>query len=120
MGLTKQQRDAAYYQANRELIDARTRTRREANREVYNGYMRAYHRRHPEQARARKAVRTELRAGRLTRGPCAVCGSPATQAHHYLGYAEAHRLDIVWLCRTHHSQAHRAPVDSAHQRAEGY
>ena len=59
-------------------------------------------------SRARRAVRTEIEAGRMVRGPCEVCGDDNTQAHHD-DYDKP--LEIRWLC----------PVDHAaiHAKAEG-
>lgn len=54
---------------------------------------------------AREAVRRAIRSGRLVRLPCH-CGIEATEAHHHLGYER--RLDVIWLCRQHHEDAHHA------------
>ena len=48
---------------------------------------------------ARRKVATEIEAGRLKRMPCAVCGSPRSEAHHE-DYRDA--LRVEWLCRKHH------------------
>ena len=53
---------------------------------------------------AREAVRRAVRSGRLVRVPCH-CGNAQTEAHHHRGYGE-HRLDVMWLCRTHHEAEH--------------
>jgi hypothetical protein len=55
---------------------------------------------------AQERVRRAIRRGVLTPAPCH-CGSLAVEAHHHKGYDHAHRLDVVWLCRQHHSDAHR-------------
>ena len=72
------------------------------------------HHRHPEQAKARRAIRSAIDAGRLIRpDTCEQCGSAPPQkkngaasieAHHYLGYERP--LDIRWLCHACHHQAH--------------
>lgn len=54
-------------------------------------------------AAARRRVRTEIEAGRLTREPCLVCGSARTDAHHE-DYGRP--LDVMWFCRTHHKEHH--------------
>ena len=49
--------------------------------------------------------RYALRSGKLQKQPCWVCGEPKSEGHH------AHYdlpLDVVWLCRKHHREAHRA------------
>jgi hypothetical protein len=54
---------------------------------------------------AHKAVNAAIKDGRLERKPCALCGSEPTEAHH-TDYAR--RLDVVWLCRSHHRKVHSA------------
>lgn len=44
--------------------------------------------------------------GRLERKPCVICDEPTSFAHHANGYEPEHRLDIIWLCRLHHSLVH--------------
>jgi hypothetical protein len=36
-----------------------------------------------------------------------LCGTPKTEAHHHLGYAEEHWLDVQWLCKKHHREVHK-------------
>lgn len=62
----------------------------------------AHRARHRDRQSARNAVRYAMRKGRLVRQPCEVCGEPDTQAHHD-DYAE--KLDVRWLCVTHHAEA---------------
>lgn len=64
----------------------------------------AYAQRYPEKAAAKRAVMLAIRAGRLTRQPCEVCGNTKTDAHHD-DYSKP--LDVRWLCRTHHGERHR-------------
>ena len=52
---------------------------------------------------ARDAVANALRDGRLSRLPCAVCGSLRSEAHHE-DYSKP--FDVVWLCKLHHEIAH--------------
>jgi len=55
---------------------------------------------------ASDAVRRAVRRGALVRPKaCQECGSEVNiQAHHYLGYAPEHRLDVQWLCCRCHSR----------------
>jgi hypothetical protein len=68
---------------------------------------------HPEKGKARHAVRNAIRAGRLTRGLCEHTGADCSgriEGHHHLGYAPEHWLDVRFLCRHHHAEAHRDGV----------
>lgn len=56
--------------------------------------------RHPEKARAYGAVSRAVRNGRLTRGPCEICGTTVKVEAHHTDYSKP--LDVRWLCRTHH------------------
>lgn len=57
---------------------------------------------------ARNATKSALAWGVLTRQPCEVCGSLASDAHH----ADYHDpLGVRWLCRKHHMAEHG--VDAA-------
>lgn len=53
---------------------------------------------------AHKAVSNAIRDGKLTPLPCQVCGIQEVEAHHP-DYSRP--LDVVWLCRHHHSQIHK-------------
>lgn len=57
----------------------------------------------PGKAKARFAVSNALRNGRLTKLPCLVCGAEKVEGHHP-DYSRP--LDVVWLCQSHHKQAH--------------
>ena len=54
---------------------------------------------------ARSVTRDEIRAGRLVRLPCEVCGREPAEAHHH-DYGRP--LEVRWLCRRHHRDAHAA------------
>lgn len=59
-----------------------------------------------EQARTGFAgayTRAAVRDGRLTRGPCEVCGAPRAQGHHD-DYRQ--HLTVRWLCVKHHAAWH--------------
>jgi len=60
---------------------------------------------HPGAERAHRLVARAIQTGVLARQPCAVCGDPHSEFHHDAGYTDA--LRGVFLCRTHHRQAHR-------------
>lgn len=66
-------------------------------------YTRQYKRDNPEKVRAHRLVQTEIRAGRMERQPCEVCGEPNGDAHHD-DYDKP--LEVRWLCRKHHIEFH--------------
>lgn len=55
--------------------------------------------RFPMKHRARKMVYRAVKAGKLVRGPCEICGHTKVEAHHS-DYTKA--LEIRWLCRRCH------------------
>lgn len=57
---------------------------------------------HPERKAAQTKVHNAIRDGKLKTQPCWVCGVKA-EAHHP-DYSKP--LEVVWLCRPHHMQAH--------------
>ena len=55
--------------------------------------------------RARDAVRNAVRHKSLNKNPCAICGSRERVHGHHEDYSRP--LDVTWLCRDHHREAHR-------------
>jgi ferredoxin len=58
-------------------------------------------------ASARKALRMQVRMGRIQRMPCEVCGKLETEADHDQGYDKENRFKVRWLCREHHLDLER-------------
>lgn len=87
----------AWYEAHAKTPERRAR---KAER------MRAYRLAHVARERylARMVTWRAIKAGRLTRQPCEVCGATKVQAHH-ADYGKP--LDVRWLCRPHHLELHR-------------
>lgn len=67
----------------------------------------AYKNRFPERIRANHALQEAVAAGKIHRGPCAVCGAARTVGHHE-NYSAP--LEVVWLCHRHHAELHRARI----------
>lgn len=67
-------------------------------------YKAKHYKSHPLQHKAWAAVYRAKKSGALVNGPCEVCGSEYTQAHH-ADYTKP--LDVVWLCRAHHLDLHQ-------------
>lgn len=68
---------------------------------------RGYRPGNPVKVAARYAVHAAIDDGTLVRLPCEMCGDPKTDAHHD-DYSRP--LDVRWLCRRHHGEAHRQPL----------
>jgi hypothetical protein len=101
---------------------ARVRANRAARREQYSEYERrrlhtpereqqrreAQRRRrsaHPEKNRARAMVGREVKAGRLIRQPCEVCGTNERVQAHHDDYSKP--LEVRWMCfKCHRERAH--------------
>lgn len=81
-----------------ELTRGKTRAKQEA---VIRSQMR-----HPERHQARREVHAALARGDVARRLC-FCGAARVEAHHF-DYSRS--LDIVWLCRRHHSDAHMTAI----------
>jgi len=61
----------------------------------------------PEKHNAHRRVEDALKAGKLKRRPCEKCSSFKSEAHH-TDYSKP--LDVVWLCRRCHIEAHTASL----------
>lgn len=55
-------------------------------------------------ADARNMVAKARARGEIKREPCAVCGEDGKVVAHHEDYDKP--LDVIWLCRTHHSRRH--------------
>ena len=87
-----------------------TRTRRNDPDGVRARELRRHHERKASdpdylaKRRARTALNNAIRAGRIGREVCEVCGDPETHGHHH-DYTRP--LEVRWLCREHHGHEHR-------------
>jgi hypothetical protein len=107
------QRDQERHTANREAILARKRAQHAADPAKAARRAKVQRTQHPERHRANVRVQDAIRRGELTPWPaCAVptCAITKVEAHH-ADYS--HPLDVVWLCRQHHRQAHASVRQSA-------
>ena len=68
-------------------------------------FRKKYEKEQSHKVKAKKAVHRAIRKGALVRQPCEICGEVETEAHHD-DYNKDNRLDVRWLCRTHHSELH--------------
>lgn len=101
--LYQRARAAAGYAA---IIDRRRYENNPRRREALRIKSERWTKNNPEKRRAQAAVGNAIRAGRLVRLPCEVCGRWAN-AHHD-DYARP--LDVRWLCPRHHALWHRSTL----------
>lgn len=69
-------------------------------------YTRIQMKRYPERVAARKAALAALKAGKLVRQPCEVCGTTEDVQAHHDDYSKP--LVVRWLCRPDHRAHHEA------------
>lgn len=62
-----------------------------------------YNKEKPHQKHANSVVAYALKIGKLKKFPCLICGDEKSEGHHP-DYSRP--LDVVWLCSSHHKQAH--------------
>lgn len=101
------------YQRLQRLINPREHPQGEAERKRR---WRAEHRDIDRQhRRAHSAVAYALGKGLIVRPPfCSLCWTVCEpEAHHYLGYAKEHKLDIIWVCASCHGRQHYAEITKA-------
>ena len=82
----------------------RERFKEPARKRMLLEYQRHRRRVHPERARAHGSVWRALKSGKITRGPCEVCGTEVRVQAHHDDYSR--ELDVRWLCFVHHREVH--------------
>lgn len=92
-----------------EILERQRLQQREVSPEVRairNARRAEYRKLAPERISASQALNVAVRAGKILPLPCFVCGEKA-EAHHP-DYSRP--LDVVWLCPSHHREAHALVV----------
>jgi len=99
--------DRNRYYNNPERRDySRKQSRRwiDANKDKAFEQRKIWRQQNPEKQKAHNSVAYALRARKLTKEPCVVCGNLKSEAHHE-DYSKP--LEVIWLCRIHHMERHR-------------
>ena len=60
----------------------------------------------PDKIKTRALTRANIKAGKLVKGPCEVCGTKEIIEAHHDDYTKPNQ--IRWLCREHHAAHHKA------------
>ena len=87
----------------------REKSRRRAASPAGKLYVSKYRTENKEKCAAHCAVQRAIRMGELpivNTLKCEICGNPATEYHHHLGYTKEHHRDVQQLCRICHKAAH--------------
>lgn len=111
-----------YRQSEKGKINKRRYQQSKKGKDAYNRYqnskkgkvnsnrkMKRYSIRHPERKKARSAVESAVRTGRLPRPDtlqCHYCPKQAKEWHHHKGYEPKHWLDVVPICIPCHRKCH--------------
>lgn len=64
----------------------------------------AWDKANPHKKKAATTVNNRKKRGKIDALPCWTCGDPKAEAHHP-DYSMP--LDVVWLCRKHHTELHK-------------
>lgn len=89
---------------NPEETRARDRAKSVRQRARRERYLKEWRAAHPEKRAAHIAVGNAIRDGRLSKEPCAFCGTAdPVEAHHH-DYSKP--LDVTWLCKPCHRRFH--------------
>lgn len=80
------------------------KNRGEKAKKYFREYYRKNNKKYRVQNQARSKLRNNIRAGKIIRMPCQVCGEPKSHGHH-TDYTKA--LDVMWLCVKHHAELHK-------------
>ena len=98
---------AEWRQRNRESVKHSSAKWRSENKEQVASANREYKNKNAHRLRAHRAVRSAVERGDILRQPCVQCGATDdVDAHHHISYQEENWLDVMWLCRPHHSKWH--------------
>lgn len=73
---------------------------------------RKFNRANPEQHRVQVAVYRAIKAGKLVREPCEICGDPRSHAHHD-DYSKP--FEVRWFCALHHKLYHKYLIEHKQQ-----
>lgn len=77
------------------------------HRESLNKAVANYMLRNPEKKKAWSIWRRAVSSGKIVKQACVICADPIAQGHHK-DYSKP--LEVVWLCRRHHKDAHAGRI----------
>lgn len=95
-----------WYAKNKKKHTAHNKEWRKNNRSKINAYISKYRQNELEKFknRARAKIEYRIKTGKLVRQNCSVTGCTVIGQAHHPDYSKP--LEIVWLCRKHHTELH--------------
>ena len=84
---------------------AKCREYRRNHPDIVHAAQQRWSRANRHKTRAQLQARRAILSGKLTRGPCEVCGTTQDIHAHHDDYGRP--LAVRWLCMKHHREAHR-------------
>lgn len=97
--------DRARYLRDKEKRRAAMDAYVRANRAKINAIAKAWAERNPEKRRAHVILGDAVKAGKIVRQPCEVCGATGRVHGHHDDYSKP--LEVRWLCPAHHGEMRR-------------
>ena len=80
---------------------------RKKERDKVLKYVEKWRKKNKEKVSAHRKFGNAITSGKLKKKPCEVCGSKKADGHHE-DYSKP--LEVKWLCRLHHKQAHSKSI----------
>ena len=93
-----------YYKRNKDAELKGHKEWKNANPERRHEHLTKWRERNPEKWAASILFNHAIRDGKITKGPCEVCGVDKVHGHHD-DYDKP--LEVRWLCPAHHADQHR-------------
>jgi len=102
------------FDRNRNMLPHRVEARKkyiqtDAGKAAHNRATSKYYRCHQDRRAAHIIFGNAVKYGRVIRQPCVICGKKADG--HHPDYAKP--LEVIWLCRKHHVEAHKLAKGTA-------
>lgn len=85
------------------LAYERERAKTDKRKELRLRVTKQYRLDHPDRSSANQRLVRAVRAGKIKKLPCMICGDENTVGHH-VSYDLPY--DVSWLCQSHHKQLH--------------
>lgn len=95
----------------RENYDPKKERRKFLRRKKHPNYKTGWEKwakKYPIKQKARQMARNAVKAGKLLKLPCEVCGDLKSQGHHE-DYNKP--LAVIWLCTQHHKEKHYGTLE---------